>query len=158
MKIFHHFSRELVRQTKPTRREGISLKINYPTRRGLMSKISKIKPWYQHRILKRPGSFQSHEKFLKAKMILKTKIKCKKSTNQQALKNGQKNCWKKQGRLYWIEFYFIFTMRVLLQGRPGVGGYLRPDRLAGRHEGPVDPDRGSAQLQPADWLPVQGEN
>ena len=55
-----------------------------------------------------------------------------------------------EARKALVEFYFIFTMRVLLQGRPGVGGYLRPDRLAGRHEGPVDPDRGSAQLQPAD--------
>ena len=73
-----------------------------------MSKISKIKPKYQHRILKRPGSFQSHEKFLKLKMILLTKLKCKKSTNQQVLKNGQKNCWKKPGMIF--EFISIFPM------------------------------------------------
>ena len=73
-----------------------------------MPKISKIKPSYQHRILKRPGSFQSHEKFRTLKLIL-AKIKCKKSTNPQVLKNGQKNCWKKQGRVL-ILFEFNFTL------------------------------------------------
>ena len=72
-----------------------------------MPKISKIKPSYQHRILKRPGSFQSHEKFRTLKLIL-TKLKCKKSTKQQVLKNGQKSCWKKQGRVL-ILLKFNFT-------------------------------------------------
>ena len=138
-----------------TRREETNLKISYPVRRGSLSKISKIKPKYQRRILKRPGSFQSHEKFLTLKVIKIAKNKCKKSTNQQVLKNGQKNCWKKPGMIF-PPMIIIFPMTVL-QGWPGVGGYQRPDRLGWRHARPVDSDRGSPQLQSAVWVSIQGD-